>query len=92
MATALQRLLPQLRACTLCEPALPLGARPLFQLDRRAPILSVTPEGQAEYQRMLPIRAGFHRGLTEDMTPEDRETLDALLAQIARKLGKLAEK
>lgn len=39
MPTALQRLLPQLRACTLCEPALPLGARPIFQLDRRAPVL-----------------------------------------------------
>ncbi len=39
MATALARLLPELRACTHCEPALPLGARPIFQLDRRAPIL-----------------------------------------------------
>lgn len=39
MATPLQRLLPELRACTHCEPALPLGARPIFQLDRRAPIL-----------------------------------------------------
>lgn len=39
MATALQRLLPELRACRHCEPALPLGARPIFQLDRRAPIL-----------------------------------------------------
>ena len=39
MATALQRLLPELRACVRCEPALPLGAKPIFQLDRRAPIL-----------------------------------------------------
>lgn len=39
MATALQRLLPGLRACTACEPALPLGAKPIFQLDRRARIL-----------------------------------------------------
>ncbi|KQW45479.1 hypothetical protein ASD88_11240 [Pelomonas sp. Root662] len=39
MATALQKLLPELRACTHCEPALPLGARPIFQLDGRAPIL-----------------------------------------------------
>ena len=39
MATALQRLLPELRACRHCEPALPLGARSIFQLDRRAPIL-----------------------------------------------------
>jgi uracil-DNA glycosylase len=38
-ATALARLLPELRACTHCEPTLPLGARPIFQLDGRAPIL-----------------------------------------------------
>ncbi|AJP71370.1 MarR family winged helix-turn-helix transcriptional regulator [Sphingomonas hengshuiensis] len=60
--------------------------------DRRAPILFVTPKGQAEYERLLPIRAGFHRGLTEDMPAEDRETLDRLLAQIGKKLGKLVEK
>lgn len=39
MATALDRLLPELRACSRCEPQLPLGARPIFQLDARAPIL-----------------------------------------------------
>ncbi|MGM9482095.1 uracil-DNA glycosylase family protein [Roseateles sp. NT4] len=39
MATSLARLLPELRACTHCEPALPLGAKPIFQLDHRAPIL-----------------------------------------------------
>jgi uracil-DNA glycosylase len=39
MTTALRRLLPELRACTHCEPALPLGARPIFQLDVRASIL-----------------------------------------------------
>jgi len=39
MTAALQRLLPELRACKACEPALPLGARPIFQLDRRASIL-----------------------------------------------------
>jgi len=39
VATRLARLLPELRACTHCEPDLPLGAKPIFQLDRRAPIL-----------------------------------------------------
>lgn len=39
MATSLARLLPELRACIHCEPHLPLGARPIFQLDTRAPIL-----------------------------------------------------
>ena len=37
--TKLARLLPELRACSLCEPHLPLGAWPIFQLDRSAPIL-----------------------------------------------------
>jgi len=37
--TKLARLLPELRACAVCGPQLPLGARPIFQLDRRAPIL-----------------------------------------------------
>lgn len=35
----LGRLLPALRACKVCEPHLPLGARPIFQLDTRARIL-----------------------------------------------------
>ena len=39
MADTLARLLPQLRACKACEPHLPLGARPIFQLDARARIL-----------------------------------------------------
>lgn len=32
-------LLRELRDCRLCEPGLPLGARPLFQLDPRARVL-----------------------------------------------------
>lgn len=60
--------------------------------DRRAPILFVTAEGQSEYARLLPIRADFHRGLTEDMDDADRETLDRLLGQIGRKLGKLVDR
>jgi uracil-DNA glycosylase len=39
MATALARLLPELLACQACAPDLPLGAKPIFQLDRRARIL-----------------------------------------------------
>lgn len=33
------RLIQELRACRRCEPELPLGARPLFQLDPRARVL-----------------------------------------------------
>jgi len=39
MPEALAPLLAEVRRCRLCEPALPLGARPVLQLDRRARIL-----------------------------------------------------
>ena len=63
MATALQRLLPELRACTRCEPHLPLGAKPIFQLDRRAPILIA---GQA------PGRIAHEKGRPFDDVSGDR--------------------
>lgn len=63
MATALARLLPELRACTHCEPGLPLGARPIFQLDRRAPILIA---GQA------PGRVAHEKGRPFDDVSGDR--------------------
>ncbi len=39
MPEPLAPLLAEVRRCRLCEPALPLGARPVLQLDRRARIL-----------------------------------------------------
>jgi uracil-DNA glycosylase len=63
MATALARLLPELHACTHCEPQLPLGARPIFQLDRRAPILIA---GQA------PGRIAHQKGRPFDDVSGDR--------------------
>ncbi|MFG6485526.1 uracil-DNA glycosylase family protein [Roseateles sp. BYS78W] len=63
MATALQRLLPELRACAVCEPHLPLGAKPIFQLDRRAPILIA---GQA------PGRVAHEKGRPFDDASGDR--------------------
>ncbi len=41
-------MLAEVRACRLCEPALPLGARPILQLDPRARILIA---GQAPGRR-----------------------------------------
>lgn len=40
----LKRLLSEVRACTICETALPLGARPILQLARTARLLII---GQA---------------------------------------------
>jgi uracil-DNA glycosylase len=56
VATALQRLLPELRACAICEPHLPLGARPIFQLDRRAPIfIASQAPGRIAHERGRPF-------------------------------------
>jgi uracil-DNA glycosylase len=38
---AVARLLADVRACTICAPYLPLGPRPIVQLDRRARLLIV---------------------------------------------------
>jgi uracil-DNA glycosylase len=46
---ALQTLLPQVRACRLCEHALPLGPRPVVQISRSATILIA---GQAPSRRV----------------------------------------
>jgi len=60
-------------------------------VDRRAPILFLTAAGRAEYARLLPIRADFHRVLTEEMSAEERDLLDMLLGKIAKKMGRLAD-
>lgn len=39
MAQTLAQLLTEVRGCTLCEPALPLGARPVLQASAKARIL-----------------------------------------------------
>jgi len=58
--------------------------------DGRSPILFATEEGQALYRKLLPIRAGFHRGLASDLTDDERSLLDGLLFKIARKVARLA--
>jgi DNA-binding MarR family transcriptional regulator len=58
--------------------------------DGRSPILFCTEAGIAEYRRLLPIRANFHRSLAEDLNDQDRAALDALLLRIAKKVGGLA--
>ncbi|WP_415660550.1 uracil-DNA glycosylase family protein [Roseateles sp.] len=59
----LARLLPELRACTRCEPALPLGARPIFQLGATARVLIA---GQA------PGRIAHEKGRPFDDASGDR--------------------
>lgn len=57
------KLIAQVRACRLCEPQLPLGARPIFQFDPRARILIA---GQA------PGRKAHERGVPFDDVSGDR--------------------
>lgn len=58
--------------------------------DGRAPILFVTDAGATLYERLLPIRAEFHRALAADLTDDERGVLDDLLLRIARKVARLA--
>nr|WP_255719302.1 uracil-DNA glycosylase family protein [Pelomonas sp. P8] len=52
----MRRLLPELRGCRHCEPALPLGAKPIFQLDRRARILIASQApGRIAHERGRPF-------------------------------------
>jgi len=57
--------------------------------DGRSPILFITEAGTALYERLLPIRAEFHRTLASDLTDAERAMLDSLLFRIARKVADL---
>jgi DNA-binding MarR family transcriptional regulator len=58
--------------------------------DGRSPILFITDAGTKLYERLLPIRAEFHRALAADLTDDERHVLDDLLSRIARKVALLA--
>ena len=51
--------------------------------DRRTPILSLTDAGKAEQHRIMTARGSFHESLIQDLTAEERATLDALLHKVA---------
>lgn len=51
--------------------------------DRRTPILSLTESGTAEQNRIMQARGKFHESLIQDLTGEERATLDALLHKVA---------
>ena len=59
--------------------------------DGRAPILFITESGRTLYDRLLPIRAEFHRTLASDLTDAERGTLDSLLSRIAHKVAELTD-
>ncbi len=56
--------------------------------DRRKPILYLTEAGKKQHRPMAADRSAFHAGLVADLSPEEREELDRLLAKIAQRLVK----
>ena len=54
--------------------------------DRRKPILYLTEAGREAYAPMARDRSAFHAALVADLTQEERETLDKLLAKVARRI------
>lgn len=67
-----------------------LTSRRVNPADGRSPILFVTEAGMTLYERLLPIRAEFHRTLSSDLAEAERRVLDGLLLRIARKVAGLA--
>nr|WP_108887484.1 MarR family transcriptional regulator [Pseudoprimorskyibacter insulae] len=58
-----------------------LVARQVSKRDRRAREVALTPEGEALFQRMLPIVAGLQAEIVGRLTPEEQ----AIFFKLARK-------
>jgi len=54
--------------------------------DRRAPIMSLTAQGEHTYREVLRERTAFHERLLANLSQDDRTTLDALLSRIGERL------
>lgn len=66
--------------------AVGLVARQDNPVDRRAPIITLTAEGDLVYHDVLRMRTAFHESLLVDLSAEDRAMLDRLLARIGERL------
>ncbi|MBT9384397.1 MarR family transcriptional regulator [Pseudooceanicola sp. CBS1P-1] len=49
--------------------------------DRRARVLTLTPEGRALIERFLPVVAGLQDEILSELTPEERRQLHALMGK-----------
>lgn len=56
--------------------------------DRRKPILYLTDEGHRQYAPMAADRGSFHASIVQDLSTDERDELDRLLAKIAQRLAK----
>lgn len=54
--------------------------------DRRAPILTLTEQGERVYWDVLGKRTAFHEHLLEGLSMEERSMLDSLLVRIGDRL------
>jgi DNA-binding MarR family transcriptional regulator len=59
--------------------------------DRRKPILYLTEEGKKQHRPLSADRSAFHAGLVADLSEQEREELDRLLAKVAQRLVKALE-
>ncbi|HEX7875088.1 MAG TPA: MarR family winged helix-turn-helix transcriptional regulator [Sphingobium sp.] len=71
--------------------ALGLVSREDNPVDRRAPILWLTTEGDRVYRDVLRQRKAFHESLLANLSAKERTTLDDLLARIGERLGEIGE-
>ncbi len=68
-----------------------LVARRNNPLDGRAPILSVTEKGIEFFRPIMKMRTEFHARVMRGFTPEERQTLDAMLEKMALNLPAMME-
>jgi DNA-binding MarR family transcriptional regulator len=59
--------------------------------DRRKPILYATEEGRKRQRPLAAERSAFHADLVADLSTDEREELDRLLAKIAQRLVQALE-
>ena len=57
--------------------------------DRRTPILYATAAGNQAHKPLLDSRRRFHENLLEDLSPLERELLDALLKKLTDRLNEM---
>lgn len=58
--------------------------------DRRMPILHATDAGRASYEPLLKSRRDFHQSILANVSPLERDLLDALLLKISNRLLEMA--
>ncbi|ESR22909.1 hypothetical protein N177_4046 [Lutibaculum baratangense AMV1] len=69
-----------------------LVSRRVSQVDMRVAHLSLTTQGRALYERIVPLAAEFAEGLADGVGEDDMEALERALEAITEQAEKLAER